>query len=111
MAPTSPLPDAAMTSIPEAGWLFTRGSESVRLVREENSKACRLFLYRPGTDVVIHEFADVTECMKRQAEIEQHLLAAGYHFAQPSGDRRSEPGTWHRPDRRRDDDDHRLRSA
>ena len=84
MAPTSPLPDAATTSIPEAGWLFTRGSESVRFVREENSTGCRLFLHGPGTDMVIHEFADLTECMKQQAEIEQHLLAAGYHLAQPS---------------------------
>jgi hypothetical protein len=90
-----------MTGIPETGWLFTRGSESVRLVREENSKGCRLSLYGPGTEIVDHEFADVTECMKRQAEIEQNLLAVGYQLAQPSSDRRSEHGTSRSPDHRR----------
>ena len=78
-----------MTGIPTECWLFTRGPQSVRLVREENSKGCRLFLYGPGTEIATHEFADVTECMKRQAEVEQALQAAGYQLAQPS-DRRSE---------------------
>ena len=97
---------------PETSWLFTRGSQSVRLVREENSKGCRLFLYGPGTEVVTHEFADVTECVKRQAEIEQNLLATGYHLVQRSADRRSEHGVWHGSDRRRDNRDRRsLRSA
>ena len=90
-----------MTEIPDAGWLFTRGSESIRLVREENSKGCRLFLYGPGTEVATHEFADVTECIRRQAEIEQSLLAAGYQLAQSPSDRRSEHGTWRGPDHRR----------
>ena len=44
-------------------------------MREEDSKRCRLFLYGPDTEVVTYEFADVTECMKRQAEIERALLA------------------------------------
>jgi hypothetical protein len=75
----------------------------VRLVREENSKGClRLFVYGPGTDVATYEFADVTECMKRQAEIEQNLLAAGYQFVQPSSDRRNEDGIWRGLDHRRE---------
>jgi hypothetical protein len=77
----------------ETDWLFTRGSQSVRLVREENSKGCRLFLYGPGTEVVTHEFTDVTACMKRQAEIERSLMAEGYQVAQSPCDRRSEHGT------------------
>lgn len=83
------------------GWLFMRGSESVRLVREENSKGCRLSLYGPGTEVVTHEFRDVTECMHRQAEIERNLLAAGYQLVQPSSDRRRDHGIWQGPDHRR----------
>jgi hypothetical protein len=90
-----------MTRIPKAVCLYTRGAQSVRLVREENSTGCSLFLYGPGTEFVTHEFADVTECMKRQAEIEQSLLAAGYHLAQPSSDRRSEPRDLREPDDRR----------
>jgi hypothetical protein len=70
-------------------------------VREENSKSCRLFLYGPGTEVVTHEFADVTKCMQRQAEIEQSLLAEGYQLAQLPSDRRGENGTWHGPEHRR----------
>ena len=83
-------PDAAMTGFPPERWLFTRGPQSVRVVREEDSKVCKLFLYGPDTEVVIHEFADITECMKRQAEIEQTLLAEGYQLAQASSERRSE---------------------
>jgi hypothetical protein len=86
---------------PREGWLFTRGLQSVRLVREENPRGCRLYLYGPGTDVVAHEFADVVECMKRQAQIEQSLLAEGYQLAQASADRRGEHETWRRPDHRR----------
>jgi hypothetical protein len=70
-------------------------------VREEDSKGCRLFLYGPGTEVVTHEFADVTECMKRQAEIEQNLLASGYQLVQASSDRRKEDRTSRGADHRR----------
>jgi hypothetical protein len=94
-------PDAAMTGIPPECWLFTRGPQSVRLVREENSKGCRLFLYGPGTKIVTYDFSDVTECMKGQAEIEQTLLAEGYQLAQLPSDRRGEHGTWSGPDHRR----------
>ena len=90
-----------MTGIPNADWLFTRGSHSIRLVREENSNGCRLSIYGPGTEVVIHEFANVTECMKPQAEIEQSLLVSGYQLSQSSSDRRSDHETWRGPDDRR----------
>ena len=89
-----------MRGIPDQRWLFTRGPQSVRLVREEGPNGCLLFLYGPGTEVVTHRFADVTECMKRQAEIERSLLAEGYQLARSPVDRRSEHGTWHGPDRR-----------
>src|SRR5947207_4555632 len=108
-----PLPiDAAITRVVETGWLYTRGSESVRLVREENSKGCRLSLHGPGTEVVTHEFADVTKCMKRQAEIEQNLAAGGYQLVRSSADRRSKQDISQRLNRRRDDSNRRsVRSA
>jgi hypothetical protein len=90
-----------MTGMPKSGWLYTRGSESVRLVREENSQGCRLFMYGPGMEIVTQEFADVTECMKRQAEIELGLQASGYQLVQLSANRRSEEGIWRGPDHRR----------
>ena len=74
----------------------------MHLVREENSKGCvRLFVHGPGTEVVTYEFANVAECMKRQAEIEQSYQAAGYQLAQPSSDRRSEEREWRGPNHRR----------
>ena len=90
-----------MKGIPGSDWLYTRGPQSVRLVREETSNGCRLFLYGPGTDVVMHEFANVAECMKRQAEIEQGLLAAGYQLTQLSSGRRNEHGSWQGSEQRR----------
>ena len=66
-------------------------------MREEDSTGCRLFVYGLGSDVVTHEFANATDCMKRQAEIEQHLLGSGYQLAQSSSDRRREHATWRGP--------------
>jgi hypothetical protein len=65
-----------MDGIPETVWLNSRGPQSVRLVRAEAPDDCRLFVYGPETDTVTYDLADVTECMRRQAEIEQRLLAA-----------------------------------
>ena len=90
-----------MTGIPDAGWLFTRGAESVCLVREEDSTRWRLSVFGPGSEVVIREFADVAECMKGQAGIERGLLAEGYQVAQAPLDRRSDHGIWHGSDHRR----------
>lgn len=81
-----------MTEIPRETWLFTRGSDSVRLVREERPQGCLLFVYGPGTKTITHGFANVADCMKRQAEIEQNLLGEGYRFAGTVSDRRSSPG-------------------
>jgi hypothetical protein len=89
-----------MTGIPASDWLYTRGAESTRLVRDEKPHGCFLFLYGPGTEVVTYEFADVTECITRQAEIEQTLLAAGYRLAPPSSNRRNKGDKWGGPDHR-----------
>ena len=79
----------------QQAWLYTRGSESIRLVRKEDATACRLFLFGPGRERVSHEFADLTQCMHRQAEIERNLLAAGYQLSQPQAtERRGKNSTW-----------------
>jgi len=82
-----------------ASWLFTRGAESVRLVRKEDESCCHLIVHGPGTDRAAHEFADVTECARRQTELEQRLWAEGYRLWQ--SDRRVEGGIWRGIDRRR----------
>jgi hypothetical protein len=90
-----------MTALPLGEWLFTRGARSVRFVRNESAKGCRLHVYGPGNDVATHDFANVTECMKRQAEIEQSLLAAAYQITRSPADRRNGQGKWDGPDHRR----------
>ena len=90
-----------MTEFPESHWLFTRGAQSVRLVRDEDAPRWRLSVFGPGTEILIREFANVTECMDRQAEIEQSLMAEGYQVAGAPSDRRSEHGTRQSPDQRR----------
>jgi hypothetical protein len=90
-----------MTGFPEEGWLFTRGPQSGRLVREEHSAGCRLLVSGPGTVRVTYDFRDITECVKRQAEIEQIFLAEGYQLTRPSSDRRNDAGIWAGSDLRR----------
>jgi hypothetical protein len=91
----------AMTAVPESRCLFMRGPQSVRVVREHDSTRWRLTMFGPGTAVEICEFADLPECMKRQTEVEQQLLAEGYQVAQVPSDRRREYDTWHGDDQRR----------
>ena len=78
-----------------------RGAQSVRLVREQDSTRWRLSVFGPGTEVAVREFDDLAECMRRQAEVEQRLLAEGYQIAPASSDRRSDHGTLHGSDQRR----------
>jgi hypothetical protein len=86
----------------QEGWLFTRGPQSVRLVRQHDLKGrVRLVVYGPGHGIATYEFADLSKCMTQQAEIEHSLLAAGYQLAHPSSDRRREQGQWNGPDDRR----------
>ena len=79
-----------MTLIPPAGWLFTRGPQSVRLVREENLKGCQLFVYGAR-----NQDRDAGVCKRDRmhettGRIEQALLGEGYQLAQLSSDRRGE---------------------
>src|SRR5688572_17708588 len=78
-----------MIGLSDASWLFTRGSTSVRLWRAENGDGWRLFLNGPGIEVAVHEFPELTACMKRQADIERRLAAAGFLLAVLSERRRS----------------------
>jgi hypothetical protein len=91
-----------MTISSETVSLFTRGAESVRLVREDRANGfVRLRVYGPETEAAIHEFADMGACMKQQAEIEGRLLASGYQVSRTWSDRRGEPSLWSGPDHRR----------
>lgn len=91
-----------MIDPPESAWLFTRGSQSVRLVRNEQSGGrVHLLVYGPAETESSYEFGDIAECMKRQTDIEQTLLAEGYQLAARAAERRGTRRVWFGPDRRR----------
>src|SRR5688572_27757229 len=81
-------------------WLFTRGSQSIRLVREEYATGCRLLMYGPGSELVTLDFGNLTDCIRGQATIEGSLCAEGYQLAQSSSDRRSHEGLGEERDQR-----------
>ena len=61
-------------------WAFARESESIYLVREAGFKTYRLRVHGPGAEIVTHEFLDLIECVRHQAEIERKLVAEGFEF-------------------------------
>src|SRR5829696_4845548 len=86
----------------EAAWLYTRGHDSIRLVRSDQPHgACRLFVFGPGRTVARQTFSDVTACSRRQTEIERDLMAEGYQLNQSSGERRKGAAGWSGIDQRR----------
>jgi hypothetical protein len=93
-----------MVAILETIWLFVRGSESVRVLREATPEGLvRLLVFGPGNTQDVHEFEDAITCSTQQSEMERRLVAEGFALAEftnrRSGeDRRSVPRG---PDRRR----------
>lgn len=85
----------------QESWLFIRGPRSVRLERDDNVGYVHLSVSGPESDLVTYEFPDLSECRRRQAEIELRVLAAGYHLAQASSERRREQGMRRGGDHRR----------
>jgi hypothetical protein len=73
----------------------------VRLVREETSESCRLVVHGPDTEIAIYAFSNLAECIKRQAEIEGSLQAAGYQLDTTCSDRRWKRRIWRNGDHRR----------
>lgn len=92
----------------QTAWLFSRGDQSVRIVRVvEGGRPSRLLVYGPGTAEAVFEEDDVIGITSRQAAIERTLIAEGYQLVQlflaerrSGDDRRTMPRGWP-PDRRR----------
>ena len=79
----------------ETAWLFTRGSESVRIVRAASGEGVtHLLVQGPGESTDSREFSDVVACMNYQADLERRLVAEGYMLERFTSDRRSEAGGW-----------------
>ena len=74
-----------MPEIAYEAWLFERGCELIDVIKETNpAGSVQLFVYGRGPDVERYDCASLTECRRRQAEIEQSLFGSGFQLAHPS---------------------------
>lgn len=71
--------------------LFTRGSQSVRIVRiTRPNGAQQLLVSGPGAESSVHEAEDPIFCVRYQADLERRLVSEGYQLASfMSAERRS----------------------
>ena len=79
-----------MIGIVKTASLFTRGSESVRIVRVGAATGPqRLLVSGPGSDCAIHDLDDAADCTRHQSSIERRLVLQGYRLESfAAGDRR-----------------------
>jgi hypothetical protein len=94
-----------MIGLVQTAWFFTRGSQSVRIVRVGRQNGSqRLLVNGPGFEASVHETEDSIDCVRYQADIERHLVVQGYQLASfASAERRAtrnRRGTLRGPDRR-----------
>ena len=82
------------TSFPGPGavreaWLFTRGSQSVRIIRASGTDTrMQLHVHGPDTETNTHIFDDVILCMRYQADFERRLVGEGFSLEQFATERR-----------------------
>jgi hypothetical protein len=73
----------------ETAWLFTRASESVRIIRAvARDGIVHLLVQGPGPASDARQFGDVLACMNYQADLERRLVAAGFSLERFTSDRR-----------------------
>jgi hypothetical protein len=93
-----------MIGLVQTAWLFTRGSQSVRIIRVGRLGSQRLLVNGPGSEATVHETEDSIDCARYQADIERRLVVQGYHLASfISAERRAgrdRRGALRGPDRR-----------
>ncbi len=95
-----------MIGLVHTAWLFTRGSQSVRIVRVARQNGSqRLLVNGPGLEASVHETEDSIDCVRYQADIERRLVVEGFQLASfTSAERRDghdRRTTLRGPDRRR----------
>jgi hypothetical protein len=70
-----------MFGVVETASLFTRGSDSIRIVRITRADGpSRLLVHGPGTARETHIHDNAIQCLWFQADIERGLLAEGYQL-------------------------------
>ena len=87
----------------QTAWLFTRASQSVRIVRAvARTGVMHIVVQGPGDERETHEFTDAIACASYQAELERRLVSQGYSLEEFTTDRRDSTATGQRiPERRR----------
>jgi hypothetical protein len=74
----------------ETAWLFTKGAQSVRIIRAATlTGEVHLHIHGPGPSQESHTFRDVIDCMQYQADYERRLVAKGFALERFTSDRRS----------------------
>jgi hypothetical protein len=76
-------------SIVRDAWLFTRGHQSIRIVRAVAGACLLLSVHGPGSNIDTRTFDDVISCMRYQADIERHLVTDGFSLERFLSDRRN----------------------
>jgi hypothetical protein len=72
-------------------WLFTKGSDSVRLEAQCKDGVLKLFINGPGKGRSLCEFADAASLIAYQAKYERYLVSLGFHLEQFTSERRRWP--------------------
>jgi hypothetical protein len=71
-------------------WLYTRGAESVRILRLANNHGqTRLVVEGPGPLEASYDFRDTIVCLAYQSEVERQYMGAGFRLYDLTSDRRS----------------------
>jgi hypothetical protein len=71
-----------MIGLVETAWLFTRGPQSVRIIRVTRpSGVVRLLIQGPGPISSTHEIDDTIEAVRYPSQLERSLVAEGYQLA------------------------------
>ena len=80
-----------MLGLVETASLFTRGPESIRIVRITRADGpARLLIHGPGAARATHVHDNAIQCLWFQADIERGLLAEGFQLVRAgAGERRS----------------------
>ena len=70
-----------MIGLVQTAWLFTRGSQSVRIIRVARPNGpVRMLVSGPGNETSMHE-ADAIECVRYQSDVERRLVSQGFQLA------------------------------
>jgi hypothetical protein len=75
----------------QSAWLFTRGTQSVRIVHVgRGAGPQRLLVHGPGAEAAVYESDDPIDRIHCQTELERRLVVEGYHLEHfASGERRN----------------------